>query len=93
MATNLSLTSTIINAVPALNAKCLFIKTPSTAVGSDTIDVSTTTPALKTIYYVSPTVTATGTGASSTWSGTTITLASYHGTAGAAAYLVVWGTD
>lgn len=86
-------TSTITSAVPGMGGKCLLIKTPATAVGSDTIDVSATKPALKTIYYVSPTVGSTGAGASSTWSSTTITLAATFGTAGAAAYLVVWGTD
>ena len=90
--TALTSTVTVTPVVPAQNGKCLLIKTPSTAVGSDTIDLASTKPALKTIYHVECN-TATGWVVSASWSGTTITLPAAFSGAGAIAYLTVFGTD
>ena len=83
---------TITSVSPSLGGKCLLIKTPSTAVGSDTIDVSKTSPAIKTIYHVECN-TATGTIASASWSSTTITIPAAAGTGAVTLYLTVFGAD
>ena len=65
-------TSTIFGAIPQLHVKELVIVTPSTFATSDTIDVSTSNPKLKTILslYICD---GTGVVKTATFSGTTIT--------------------
>lgn len=84
-------TSTVICLSPALGTKEIQIVTPTTAAPSDTIDVSKTSPALKTIYGISICGADGAAVASGTWSGTTITIPSTAATG--IKYIKVWGID